>query len=313
MKTLVINDNILPHDIDAFVACIGFFDGIHLGHQALLRKTISIAKDKGLKSGMITFFPHPSAVLQHKQVMYLTPTALKQNLLDAFGLDYLIIVNFTTEFSKQSGSAFIEDTLCKLPLKHLVVGFDFRFGFQGKGDVQLLTQSQSCFEVSVIEQISDQYNKISSTLIKSLISNGEVELAHQYLSRPHQVRGHVIQGNQRGRTIGYPTANIDVFDDVTIPSKGVYIANVTIDSNVYQSMVNIGHNPTFNAKHNVSIEAYILDFSETIYGKMITIHFLKRIRDEKKFDSIQELITQLDNDKQETIDYFSDVSGFRLK
>ena len=159
MKTLVINENLLPHDIDAFVACIGFFDGVHLGHQALLDKTIEIAKDKGLKSAMITFFPHPSSVLQHKQVMYLTPNALKQSILDAYGLDYLIIVNFTTEFSKQSGTAFIEETLCHLPLKHLIVGFDFRFGYQGKGDVQLLTQSQSCFEVSVIEQISDQHNK----------------------------------------------------------------------------------------------------------------------------------------------------------
>lgn len=313
MKTLVINENLLPHDIDAFVACIGFFDGVHLGHQALLDKTIEIAKDKGLKSAMITFFPHPSSVLQHKQVMYLTPNALKQSILDAYGLDYLIIVNFTTEFSKQSGTAFIEETLCHLPLKHLIVGFDFRFGYQGKGDVQLLTQSQSCFEVSVIEQISDQHNKISSTLIKSLISNGEVEIAHQYLSRPHQVRGQVIKGNQRGRTIGYPTANIDVFEDVVIPAKGVYIATVTIDSHVYQSMVNIGHNPTFNAKYNVSIEAFILDFNETIYGKTITIHFLKRIRDEKKFDSIQELIAQLDKDNQETIDYFTNVSGFNQK
>lgn len=311
MKTLVINENQLPHDIDAFVACIGFFDGIHLGHQALLNQTLTIAKDKGLKSAMITFFPHPSAVLQHKQVMYLTPTSLKQSLLDAYGLDYLIIVNFTNEFSKLSGNAFIEDILCKVPLKHLVVGFDFRFGFQGKGDVHLLSDAQSCFEVSVIEQISDQHNKISSTLIKSIISNGEVELAHQYLSRPHQVRGQVIQGNQRGRTIGYPTANIDVFDDVVIPAKGVYIAKVTIDSVIYQAMVNIGHNPTFNAKYNVSIEANILDFNETIYGKTITIHFLKRIRNEKKFDSIQELIAQLDSDKQETIKYFSDVSGYK--
>lgn len=313
MKTLVINDSILPQDIDAFVACIGFFDGIHLGHQALLEKTLSIAKDNGLKSAMITFFPHPTTVLQHKQVMYLTPTSLKQNLLEAYGLDYLIIVNFTTQFSKQSGMVFIEDVLCQLPLKHLIVGFDFRFGFQGKGDVHLLVHSQSCFSVSVIEQISDQFNKISSTLIKSLIANGEVELAHQYLTRPHQVKGHVIKGNQRGRTIGYPTANIDVFDDVVIPTKGVYIANVMIDSIIYHSMVNIGHNPTFNAKHNVSIEAYILDFSETIYGKMITIHFLKRIRDEKKFNTIQELIAQLDRDKQETIRFFSNENEIKSK
>ncbi|MBS3991249.1 MAG: bifunctional riboflavin kinase/FAD synthetase [Erysipelothrix sp.] len=312
MKTLVINENQLPHEIDAFVACIGFFDGIHLGHQALLNQTISLAKEKNIKSGMITFFPHPSSVLQHKQVMYLTPTSLKQNLLDSYGLDYLIIVNFTQEFSKLSGKSFIDDILCRLPLKHLVVGFDFRFGFQGLGNVDLLTQSQTCFEVSVIEQVSDQYNKISSTLIKSIIANGEVELAHQYLTRPHQVRGQVIKGNQRGRTIGFPTANIDVFDDVVIPAKGVYIAKVSIDSSIYQAMVNIGHNPTFNAKYNVSIEANILDFDETIYGKTITIHFLKRIRDEKKFDSIEELIAQLNSDKQETIDYFKTVSGYKL-
>jgi riboflavin kinase / FMN adenylyltransferase len=286
------------------VACIGFFDGLHIGHQALIEKTQLIAKEQGIKTAMITFFPHPSSVLQHKQVMYLTPHYLKQQLLEFYGFDYLLIVNFTLDFSKQSGASFIENILCRLPLKHLVVGFDFRFGFQGKGDVHLLTQSQSCFEVSVIDQISDQHNKISSTLIKSLISEGNVALAREYLSRPHQVRGQVVQGNQRGRTIGYPTANVDVYDDVLIPAPGVYIAQVTHNHITYPAMVNIGHNPTFNAKHDVSIEAYILDFNETIYGQTLVVHFLDRIRDEKKFNSIQELIDQLHQDKQKTIDYF---------
>lgn len=304
MKTFVINDQQLPNECNDFVACIGFFDGLHLGHQALIQKTKAIAKEKGIKSGMITFFPHPSSVLQHKQVMYLTPTYLKTQLLESFGLDYLIIVNFTQEFSKQTGATFIETILCQLPLKHLVVGFDFRFGYLGKGDVHLLTQSQNCFDVNVIEQVGDNVNKISSTLIKSLISNGDVALAHQYLTRPHQVRGQVIKGNQRGRTIGFPTANIDVYDDVIIPLKGVYVAQVTYNQNQYPAMVNIGHNPTFNAKHDVSIEAYILDFNETIYGHTLTIHFLQRIRDEKKFNSIQELINQLNEDKQKTLDFF---------
>jgi riboflavin kinase / FMN adenylyltransferase len=304
MKTWVINDHQIPKECEAFVACIGFFDGLHIGHQALIEKTNQLAKDQGLKSAMITFFPHPSSVLQHKQVMYLTPHYLKQQLLESYGLDYLIIVNFTVDFSKQSGDSFIENILCQLPLRHLVVGFDFRFGYQGKGDVHLLTQSQTCFEVSVIEQISDHHNKISSTLIKSLISEGNVALAHQYLSRPHQVRGQVIQGNQRGRTIGFPTANIDVYDDVIIPAPGVYIAQVTHNQITYASMVNIGHNPTFNAKHDVSIEAFILDFNETIYGQTLVVHFLERIRDEKKFNSIQELIDQLHLDNQKTRDYF---------
>jgi riboflavin kinase/FMN adenylyltransferase len=304
MKTWVINDHQVPQECESFVACIGFFDGLHIGHQALIEKTKLIAKEQGIKTAMITFFPHPSSVLQHKQVMYLTPHYLKQQLLESYGFDYLLIVNFTLDFSKQSGASFIENILCRLPLKHLVVGFDFRFGFQGKGDVHLLTQSQSCFEVSVIDQISDQHNKISSTLIKSLISEGDVALAHEYLSRPHQVRGQVVQGNQRGRTIGYPTANVDVYDDVLIPAPGVYIAQVTHNHKTYPAMVNIGHNPTFNAKHDVSIEAYILDFNETIYGQTLVVHFLDRIRDEKKFNSIQELINQLHQDKQRTIDYF---------
>jgi riboflavin kinase / FMN adenylyltransferase len=304
MKTWVINDHQVPKECEAFVACIGFFDGLHVGHQALIDKTKNIAKEQGLKTAMITFFPHPSSVLQHKQVMYLTPHYLKQQLLESYGIDYLLIVNFTLDFSKQTGASFIESILCQLPLKHLVVGFDFRFGYQGKGDVHLLTQSQSCFEVSVIDQISDQHNKISSTLIKSLISEGSVAQAHQYLSRPHQVRGQVVQGNQRGRTIGYPTANVDVYDDVLIPAPGVYIAQVTHNQKTYSAMVNIGHNPTFNAKHDVSIEAFILDFNETIYGQTLIVHFLDRLRDEKKFNSIQELIEQLHQDKQKTIDFF---------
>ena len=304
MKTFVINDQQLPNECNDFVACIGFFDGLHLGHQALIQKTKAIANEKGIKSGMITFFPHPSSVLQHKQVMYLTPTYLKTQLLESYGLDYLIIVNFTQEFSKQSGAAFIESILCQLPLKHLVVGFDFRFGYQGKGDVHLLTQSQECFEVSVIELVGDDVNKISSTLIKSLISHGDVALAHHYLTRPHQVRGQVIQGNQRGRTIGYPTANIDVYDDVIIPLKGVYVAQVTHNHHTYPAMVNIGHNPTFNAKHDVSIEAYILDFNETIYGHTITIHCVGQLRAEKKMKSIQGRMDQLNGERQKTLDFF---------
>lgn len=304
MKTIVINEQNIPQSCEPFVACIGFFDGLHRGHQALISETFKRAKEDRLKTAMITFFPHPSAVLHHSPVAYLTPHYLKQQLVESYGFDYLIIINFSLEFSRQSGVDFIENTLCQLPLKHLVVGFDFRFGYQGKGDVHLLSQWQRCFDVSVIEQVSDEHNKISSTLIKSLIRHGDVAQAHMYLTRPHQIRGAVIQGNQRGRTIGFPTANIDVYDDVLIPAKGVYIAQAKLHQQTFAAMVNIGHNPTFNAKHDVSVEAYILDFNETIYGQTLVLDFLERIRDEQKFNSIDELIDQLNKDKQKTMDYF---------
>lgn len=313
MKTIVINDNTSAHIIEPIVACIGFFDGLHQGHQALIRKTLNIAAQNALKTALITFFPHPSAVLHHEKVSYLTPHYLKQSLIEALGFDYMIVINFSLDFSRRTGSDFIETVLCKLPLKHLVVGFDFRFGYQGKGNVHLLSQSQSCFDVTVIEQVSDDHNKISSTLIKSLIRHGDVAQARFYLTRPHQIRGSVIQGNQRGRTIGFPTANIDVLDDVVIPAKGVYIATATIHNQWYQAMVNIGHNPTFNAKHDVSVEAYLLDFNEIIYGQTLTIDFLERVRDEKKFNTIQELVVQINQDKQKTITYFDNLKNRKLQ
>lgn len=304
MKTIVINDSNILQCNDSIVACIGFFDGLHQGHQALFRKTFSIAAENALKTALITFFPHPNAVLHHESVSYLTPHYLKQALVEALGFDYFIIINFTLDFSRLTGSDFIETILCRLPLKHLVAGFDFRFGFQGKGDVHLLSQSQSCFKVTVIQQVSDEHTKISSTLIKSLIQHGDVAQARFYLTRPHQVRGSVIRGNQKGRTIGFPTANIDVLDDVVIPAKGVYIAIATLQNQSYRAMVNIGHNPTFNAKHDVSVEAYLLDFNETIYGQTLVIDFLERIRDEMRFHSIHELVSQIHQDQHATIAYF---------
>ncbi|SJZ89309.1 bifunctional riboflavin kinase/FAD synthetase [Anaerorhabdus furcosa] len=292
---------------EPIAACIGYFDGLHLGHRALINKTIEVAKEKKVESALITFSPDPWVTIKGlTNVQHLTSEKRRIELAEKLGIDRVIILDFTKEMSELAPEEFINQVLIPCNLKALICGFDFHYGFKGAGNTETLKQnSSSLFDLVVIESINEEEKKISTTRITEYLESGEVEHANRLLGYPYEIYGEVVHGYKRGREIGFPTANVDVLDELIIPRVGVYAGWTIIDGIRYQSMINVGHNPTFNFSKKLSVESNIFDFDDQIYGKEIRIQFVSYLRDELKFDTIQELIDQMDLDKVKTIEVLS--------
>lgn len=296
MKEIVLELN-HPVTIDDFLCvAIGFFDGLHQGHQALIEEVKRIAKDKGLKSAVMTFDQHPLTVLKGEKEFYLISPEDRKHLLEEQGIDYLFVIHFTHHVAKLEPQAFIKSYLENLHVMHLVCGFDFHFGYHNSGNVALL-EKQS-FALSVVPAVMyDESQKVSSSLIKEKIAQGDVEEAKHLLGRPFAITGKVIHGKQRGRKMGFPTANVD-YRHYFLPSKGVYGVNVQIGDHSYQGMANIGMNPTFDDIRKESLEVNIFDFDEEIYGEVITVSFKIFVRPERSFASMEDLKHQLMSDHE---------------
>ena len=278
------------------VACIGYFDGMHKGHQALVNATLEKAKELGVESGLITFDPDPWVTLRDaKDVKHITPLQQRINIAVELGIKNIFILNFTKEMAALSPLDFIK-VLDSCNIKALICGFDYHYGQFGKGDIESLKRDAD-FEVIVIDAVSDSEGKISSTRITNLIEEGEVHKAEELLGYAYRVEGYVVHGNAKGRTIGYPTANVSVPSEYLEPKSGVYACFALIDGKKYKAMVNIGHNPTFNYTETMSLEAYILDFSGDLYDKRLKISFKYYLRPEKKFKYIGNLKMQLEQDE----------------
>ena len=278
------------------VACIGYFDGMHKGHQALVNATLEKAKELGIESGLITFDPDPWVTLRDaKDVKHITPLQQRINIAVELGIKNIFILNFTKEMAALSPLDFIK-VLDSCNIKALICGFDYHYGQFGKGDIESLKRDAD-FEVIVIDAVSDSEGKISSTRITNLIEDGEVHKAEELLGYAYRVEGYVVHGNAKGRTIGYPTANVSVPSEYLEPKGGVYACFALIDGKKYKAMVNIGHNPTFNYTETMSLEAYILDFSGDLYDKRLKISFKYYLRPEKKFKYIGNLKMQLEQDE----------------
>lgn len=278
------------------VACIGYFDGMHKGHQALVNATLEKAKELGVESGLITFDPDPWVTLRDaKDVKHITPLQQRINIAVELGIKNIFILNFTKEMAALSPLDFIK-VLDSCNIKALICGFDYHYGQFGKGDIESLKRDAD-FEVIVIDAVSDSEGKISSTRITNLIEEGEVHKAEELLGYAYRVEGYVVHGNAKGRTIGYPTANVSVPGEYLEPKSGVYACFALVDGKKYKAMVNIGHNPTFNYTETMSLEAYILDFSGDLYDKRLKISFKYYLRPEKKFKYIGNLKMQLEQDE----------------
>ena len=278
------------------VACIGYFDGMHKGHQALVNATLEKAKELGVESGLITFDPDPWVTLRNeKDVKHITPLQQRINIAVELGIKNIFILNFTKEMAALSPLDFIK-VLDSCNIKALICGFDYHYGQFGKGDIESLKRDAD-FEVVVVDAVNDNEGKISSTRITNLIEEGEVHKAEELLGYAYRVEGYVVHGNAKGRTIGYPTANVSVPSEYLEPKGGVYACFALIDGKKYKAMVNIGHNPTFNYTETMSLEAYILDFSGDLYDKRLKISFKYYLRPEKKFKYIGNLKMQLEQDE----------------
>lgn len=294
-------------EIPSTVAAIGFFDGVHLGHQKLIKSAVRDSKKKQMQSAVITFHPHPSVVLRGtKHVKYITPLVEKQKILQTLNVDRLYMVTFNKDLSLLSPQKFIDHFIIGLNIKHLIAGFDFTYGHQGKGNMDNLSMyAKDAFTYSVIPKVEYEDEKISSTRIRKLLTSGHIENVNTLLGRKFSLNGVVVKGDQRGRKIGYPTANLDIRTEKFLPKSGVYAVMVKHNDQIYKGMANIGVRPTFTSDVEPSVEVYILDFNRNIYGEKLEMKLLKYIRDEKKFDHVEALISQLKHDEQEIRAFFT--------
>ena len=279
---------------------IGNFDGIHIGHREIIKNLIQKTKISKLKSAILSFTPHPKIYFKKQNNFMINSQLKKKEILESLGLDYLIDIYFNEKFTLLNHLEFEEKILLdKLNVKRILIGKDFQYGNQRKGNISTLKIfcDKNKIQLNEIDLIVDNQtsNKISSSEIRENLKSGNIELANQDLKRIFSISGKVIKGDQRGRTIGIPTANIEYPLNTIIIPYGVYAVETTIDGNTYFGIVNFGMRPTFN-KEKPIVEAYLFDFDNNIYDKNIELFFYKQIRQEKKFNGIKELLNQINLD-----------------
>lgn len=288
------------------ILTIGNYDGLHLGHRRIIERIKLKAREQKGTSMLMTFHPHPLTILKpEKFVGLITPFHVKRRLIEEAGIDVLFIVPFTDEFHLINPELFVDSLLMeKLGIKGLIVGYDFKFGKGGKGNVEYLASKSTeygfFFEIQAAITLDGE--KVGSNRIRKMIQDGDVRKAAAHLGRPYMIEGTVIKGDGRGRTIGFPTINLKS-DFPLIPKRGVYISMVEIDGKKFSAVTNIGYNPTFDGQ-GLTIETYILDFSQDLYGREIALYFLNRIRDEVKFSSVDELKSGIWKDVETAREYF---------
>jgi len=279
---------------------LGNFDGIHLGHKYLIEDTIEKAIKRDLKSGVLLFKNHTKNILSKdkKAISILTSNEQKLNILESLGVEVVYIMNFDENVMKLSGEEFVDNIIVNQLNAALVsVGFDYRFGYKAMGNSSYLKELgvKKGFETNIIKPISIGNEVISSTRIRQLVMEGQINKANKFLGRHYTIIGQVVRGSNRGKKLGFPTANISLTHNYTIPKTGVYETITLIDNKQYLSLTNIGYNPTFNEK-KLKIENHILDFNDYLYGKTIEVMFIDFIREDIKFDTIEELIKQIEKD-----------------
>lgn len=292
------------------IVTIGVFDGVHRGHQHLIRQLVQEAHATDHLAVVLTFFPHPDVILRGlKGRYYLATPDQKAELLTSLGVDSVVTQPFDEDLRHMRAAAFVDALLEHVRMRGLWVGADFAMGYKREGNVDFLRQQseQKGFALRVVNLVANSSEAISSTAIRQSLLDGHVEQANDWLGRGYAVAGEVIHGEQRGRKIGFPTANVDVWSEQIIPANGVYAGWATLNGEQYMAVTNVGVRPTFDGQ-GVTVEAHLLDFDRDIYGQQLSVSFEKRLRAEKKFNGIQELIAQIGADVQAGRDYLSTLS-----
>lgn len=281
-------------------ACgLGNFDGVHLGHQKLIKELLKQATIRNLESTILTFEPHPSKILYPDKADPLIMTLKqKENVIKTYGIDNLVLIPFTRDFSNIDYEDFIYDILIKkCRAKTIVVGFDYRFGKKGAGNARILKEicRKEGIDTIIIPPVTYEGKIVSSTLIRSLIRNGNVKKAREFMARPFSIEGIVVYGDALGRELGFPTANVSYSPDIVLPANGVYAVLVAWQGRILKGIANIGIKPTFN-KNQITLEVHIFNFNEQVYGETLEVIFVEKIRDEIKFEGVSRLIDQIKKD-----------------
>ena len=298
MKIRRINNELEINQEEDTVLVLGYFDGLHKGHQTLFKEARKIADEKGLKIAVLTFPESPKLAFvryQPELMLHLNHPEERAAHLENLGVDYLYLIDFTSYFSKNTAQEFFDKYVAALKAKAVVAGFDYHFGSDKRKAEELADYFNG--QIIIVSSVNQDEEKISSTRIRETIQNGDVAKAHQLLGYPLSTRGIVVHGNARGRTIGYPTANLAPLDRVILPADGVYVVDVEHNDKIYRGMASVGKNVTFEGDE-LRFEANLFDFAEEIYGDTIRIIWLDKIRDMVKFDGIEELVGQLKSDEE---------------
>ncbi len=299
---------------DETVLTIGTFDGVHKGHQEIIKKVVKISKEDSLRSLIITFYPHPRKVINPNSNISLLTTQEEQiDLLRQLGVDNLLKINFTKEFSEITSYQFIKEYIVKrIGVKKIVIGHDHHFGKSREGNVDFLKSVSTEFGFDVVEVTPFEMDSVlvSSSVIRKELQNGNIHLVNKMLGRNYFFIGNVVNGDGRGRKLGYPTANIKLEDeDKALPMLGIYAVFIFIDGLKFNGLLSVGKRPTFYNDGKIIPEVYIYDFNDNIYGKKVKVEILERIRGEEKFNSPEELINQMNLDKQNGLKIFNKLNN----
>ena len=308
----IINNSIQARNIKNAVVTIGTFDGVHLGHQAIFKEMRRLAQEIGGETVVVTFHPHPRQVLSigTERLRFICSQEEKLKKIEEFGIDNVLIIPFTKEFASTPSEDFIKDYIIdSIHPSIIVVGYDHHFGKNRMGDYEMLTQLGKQYNFSTVQVEAQDVNEVavSSTKIRNFLWAGNVKAANELLGYPYSVTGTVVEGNKIGRTIGFPTANLDIPNEyMMINNPGVYACQTMIDGKPYNAMANTGLRPTVEDRTDGDfiIEVNIFDFNGNLYGKTLKVWFLDRIRDEEKFKGLEALKAQLEQDRKKVKEYF---------
>ncbi len=288
------------------VIAIGNFDGVHLGHQKIIQALVEEAEKIGLPSLLLTFHPHPETILSKREINLLQTLDQRINEINKHRVQMTVILPFDKQFASLTAEEFIKRIIQdKFKAKEIIVGDNFRFGRKREGDVKKLREfaGQYGFTVVSVPPVKKQSFIVSSSLIRDQLMRGDVETANILLGRPYEIKGTVVKGKSRGKTLGFPTANIHTANDIAPP--GVFISKIGLGSKIFPSVTHVGTKPTFNEREPI-IESYIIDYKNDIYGKSLRVFFLKKIRDEIKFEDSDALSLQIRKDLDQAQDFFQD-------
>jgi len=302
MMKLARNIKEIPFDKNSVIT-VGTFDGVHLAHQKIISKVIDYARERNGRSVIVTFEPHPREVITAaNDVKLLTTLEERQKLCEKAGIDWFVVIDFNKEFSQQSYRDFyVKHIINGIGVSLVVEGYDHHWGRNREGNIEILIQigKEYGFDVAKVDQFKFKGVAVNSSMIRNELMNGNVGNASELLCRPYTLQGKVVEGDRRGRLLGYPTANIDVDSPKKLmPKDGIYFTKVIIDADSYFGMTSIGVRPTFQTDGKRTIEVNIFDFDKDIYGCDIQLGFLQRLRDELKFDSADQLVKQMHQDKE---------------
>jgi len=293
------------------VLTVGTFDGVHLGHRFIIKNVLEAAKRSNGIPTLVTFHPHPQLVLARKDkpaISLLIRLEQKIKILRELGIAKLVIIPFTRQFAQLTSVDYVSQILDeRIGFKGIVIGYDHAFGRDREGGVHTLRQlaQEKGFFVKHVEPFKSNGDIVSSTLIRKLLLAGEIEKANRCLARAYSLEAKVVRGAGRGKAIGFPTANLELLDPhMLVPGRGVYAVQIELDGKVYAGMANIGVRPTFNGAHE-TVEIHLINFDADIYGKSIEVFFYHRLRSEKKFESTDELVRQLHEDKKKTVNWLN--------